>query len=669
MVGPPSKWAVLIGVNHYSDSDPGMNLNGCCNDVIAIHTFLRDHLGVPSTNMRVLLGLGPASPISATELHDVPRQDATRANVLAAIDQVAAQAKKGDYVHIHFSGHGDRQETQYCPDKKSKDAKDELLCLPDGDITDVEFGEKLDSMASPPNSLVVLATLDCCFSGGATRRDHSIVRCRSNYVQQTGAYHNTEPMTGEDRTVRGPRTVIPVQSWLYRNREYNAITACHPFEEAHENCPKSGKWQGALTRTLMRCLDSLGSERVSTTYGLLHGFIDALIRQQLGGLQQPMLLGEQNRLLFEPTIVSEMASQAPAYVTNSSNGKVSINRGKISGSVLGDIYNLRSPGTGDSAALTNTQAENATLAKITSVHDFYSDAEIIQDPDTNRTLSLQNIKVGWLATRIGRPTVSYAQILIDSSDSSKRLLSEVESNWKSFVDPIVPIELVSPEAANMPTRKEDIKFYISLQDSTCTILDSEKRPFENFPTLTEQTSEFTKRLMYLLGHLETYLIVNELKTTKSQASKFKLSIEETDDDGENPESVSTWKIHFENLSPEVLFVTIFNLSPLYGIQKIVPPQAMSAKPVERHGWFDQIVDIEVPDSLASTSRKPSFRMTDVIKTFVTVRPVDLRHFEIPDLEDTTPRQLRHVKPREAKRSSWWVEEKKIVTGPVQTPAP
>ncbi|KAI0379233.1 hypothetical protein F5Y04DRAFT_290447 [Hypomontagnella monticulosa] len=635
MDGQSNKWAVLVGVNHYSDSDPTMNLNGCY------------HLNVPETSSEF-----------TDELDHIPRQDATRNNVFTAIDQVAAQARTGDYVHIHFSGHGDRQDTQYHPDKKLWDSKDEVLCLPDGDITDVEFGDRLDKMAS---SLVVLVTLDCCFSGGATRRENSKVRCKSNYVPPTDGYYNRGSAASESQSTRGARTAIPTQSWLYRNRDYNAITACHPYEEAHENCPKSGKWQGALTRNLMTCLDSIGRERVSTTYAQLHGFLDALIKQQLRGLQQPMLLGERNRLLFEPTIVPETASHAPAYVIGFSNGNVVINRGKSSGSVLGDVYSLRGPGTSD----TSVPAETAILIRITFLDAFSSNGEILQDPNASGTTSSQNIKVGWLATRIGRPTVSYAQVLEDPSDSSKRLLSEIKKNWESFIDPVVKVEIIFPEPPNKTTFINDIRFYINLQGSTCTILNKEKRPFENFPILTEQTPEFTKRLMYLLGHLETYLFVNELKTTKSQASKFKLSVEEINDDQRSAEHTSTWNIHFENLSLEVLFVTIFNLSPLYGIQKIVPFQAAFAQPVESNREFNQIVDIEIPSSLQLTSQNPSFQMTDVIKTFVTVQPVDLRHLELPDLVDTTPSQLRHVRPREAKRSSWWVEENKIITGPIQ----
>ncbi|OTA85791.1 hypothetical protein M434DRAFT_400114 [Hypoxylon sp. CO27-5] len=655
----PSRWAVLIGVNFYSSSNPKMNLDGCGNDVIAIYNFLRDYLGVPKTNIIVLLALDPNSSTSPTQFLDGLIITPTKANIFAAIDKVVSQAAPGDFVHIHFSGHGDRESTRY-PDRKPKHAKDELLCLVDDeDITDVEFGEMLDGLVSPPNSFVVLATLDCCFSGGATRKKDFAIRCKPRLGIQDEI---EESISSEDWTPRRLRTAMPVQSWLYRDRDYNALTACQPFETSREGRLSSGEWHGALTSTLMSCLKSLGNERLSTTYGILHGFLDASIRHKLRGVQQPMLFGERNRLLFEPTIIRSMEFQTLAYVTHVEKENIVINRGLVSGSVLGDTYSLKEPGT------TNAQTKAAIRVTVTSLDAFSANAQLSQDSQSSDSTHLDNVKVGWLAILISRPRVSYAQILCDPTGPSEGLLSKIQSEWQSFVDPIVQIQLISPEIAEMSTHEEEVKIYVLLDDAGCTMLDSNKKPFENFPVLPKGSPEFTERLMYLLRHLRTYLLVEELKTPQSQISGFQLSIEETDDTGDNQDTVSSWKIYFKNLSSKVLFITVFNLTPLYGIYQVFPSDAGFAIPVESSDVFEEIVDIEIPDRLKTASGEPSFRMTDVIKVFITAEVTDLRHYELPELKNTIPRQLRNVKPRQVKGSSWWIQERKIVTGPSQPQA-
>ncbi|KAF4609803.1 hypothetical protein G7Y89_g15820 [Cudoniella acicularis] len=241
-------------------------------------------------------------PASTAFTKDPPSTSPTRTNILTSLNRVTAQASPGDFVLIHFSGHGDREPTLY-PDKKSKSAQDELLCfINDEEMRDVEFGEKLDDMAAVPNQLIVLATLDCCFSGGATRggKDY-LLRCRfrnrSSIVtgQTTEEAESGSGYPDEISTSRGMRDAALVQGWLYRDRDYNAIAACQPYETSKERPDVKGNWHGVLTSCLVSSLTSVGRQRRFMTYKELHGILEVKITQKLGGKKQhPIHLGEQD---------------------------------------------------------------------------------------------------------------------------------------------------------------------------------------------------------------------------------------------------------------------------------------------------------------------------------------------------------------------------------------
>src|SRR4051794_1140457 len=86
-VGTPR--ALLIGIDHYPNLEPGYQLSGCANDVTALRQVLVDTYGFPPANVRTLLN-----------------EDAKRDAILDALDRLAHETEAGDIVVIQFSGHG-----------------------------------------------------------------------------------------------------------------------------------------------------------------------------------------------------------------------------------------------------------------------------------------------------------------------------------------------------------------------------------------------------------------------------------------------------------------------------------------------------------------------------------------------------------------------------------
>lgn len=664
----PICWAVVIGIDYYSSSTPESNLKGCANDAVMVYDFLRKSLGVPEKNIFLHIARDPASK---TTIEDPQSTSPTKDNILASLDQVKAKASPGDFVLIHFSGHGDREPTVY-PDKKSKSAQDEMLCfINDEDLRDVEFGERLDNMAASPNQLVVLATLDCCFSGGATRgaKDYGL-RCRPQnrtsmaVSPAAGAAGSESGYPDEIGTSRGSRDATLVHSWLYRDRDYNAIAACQPYETAKERPDAEGHWHGVLTSCLVSSLTSIGGKRKFMTYKDLHGILEVKISRQLGGKkQQPIQIGEQNRILFDARKIPWDNSRAHAHVQELQPDRVVIDKGIALGVSFGDRYRIYDPSklqTDFKSTIVQGNGEGAVEVIIISVQDFSSEAKIYVAPGTAASWDLTQVQVGWFATLINRADAVHALICTERMDIAT---AEIQRSWQTHIDPAMPIQLVFMEDEDDTSLKETPRFIVE-QDSqsSFTILDSEQKPFENFLKLPVDSPDLAKRLMYLLRHLQKFLRVREMKTlSNGSQSPFRLSIEETQDKGDNTNAVSSWKISFENLHTTTLFIAVLNLTPLYGIQQILPYQDGYSVPVEPGKNIEEIFDIEVPEVLAEAYCKSSFRMTDVVKVFITTEQVDFSDYRLRNLENTMPRNFRDMKPRKANVRTWYVEDKEIFT--------
>ena len=88
----PRKLALLVGINEYPSDGLFAPLNGCVNDV-----ELQYHLLVHR------FGFNPSDIVKLTDAQ------ATRQGILTAFEEhLIGQARPGDVVVFHFSGHGSR---------------------------------------------------------------------------------------------------------------------------------------------------------------------------------------------------------------------------------------------------------------------------------------------------------------------------------------------------------------------------------------------------------------------------------------------------------------------------------------------------------------------------------------------------------------------------------
>ncbi len=158
--GTPRKLALLVGINDYPESSQFSTLQGCVTDVELQRQLLIHRFGF---NARDIVTLTDAK--------------ATRQNILTAFeDHLIKQAKAGDVVVFHFSGHGS-QVTD--PDKDTPDGLNSTFVpvdsvlpagFPDqgGAVKDI-MGHTLFLLMSALATENVTVVLDSCHSGGGTR--------------------------------------------------------------------------------------------------------------------------------------------------------------------------------------------------------------------------------------------------------------------------------------------------------------------------------------------------------------------------------------------------------------------------------------------------------------------------------------------------------------------
>lgn len=160
-------YALLIGASQYANLDERYWLKGPANDVKLVATWLTTDAPVPFPQDHVTLLADGVQGAQAPTLQAIRDAFAT----------IAAEVKPGDFVYLHFSGHGTQAPAQDA--EAELDGLDELF-LPidigpwsddvgavENALVDDEIGKLIDSIRA--KGADVWAVFDSCHSGTVTR--------------------------------------------------------------------------------------------------------------------------------------------------------------------------------------------------------------------------------------------------------------------------------------------------------------------------------------------------------------------------------------------------------------------------------------------------------------------------------------------------------------------
>lgn len=142
--------ALLVGINEYRSFNP---LRGCVRDVENMRLHLTEVFGFDARNVKTLTD-----------------RAATKDETLRQMKWLIKDAKQGDRLLFHFSGHG-----SYVADRDGDedDGRDEILCFHDMDFDDPRTYLLDDELRrwteALPEGAELVVVLDSCHSGTATR--------------------------------------------------------------------------------------------------------------------------------------------------------------------------------------------------------------------------------------------------------------------------------------------------------------------------------------------------------------------------------------------------------------------------------------------------------------------------------------------------------------------
>lgn len=363
--------AILIGASTYPNLDERYWLTGPANDVDLVRTYLvsNPHAPFDPANIAVLA--------DGIEGGTAPTLTAIR----AAMADLAGRLNPGDFVYLHFSGHGS-QAPAADPDTEL-DGLDELFLPVDigpwndsvgaveNALVDDEIGQMIASLRS--TGATVWAVFDSCHSGTVTRAaptgdDEVRLRKLDPVALGVPADRMETPASRALPTAQAPMETALADT-AGGTGGFVAFYAAQTTETTPEKRLPRGmpgrRSQGVFTYTLFETL----AARPGLSYRQLGHEI--LRRYAVGNLARstPMFEGDLDAAVFGLGDVAALR-QWPLEVDGDGLG---IAAGRLHGLAEGmDLALMASPADGDEAALASVQVVSAdtfssTLAPVGTV--------------------------------------------------------------------------------------------------------------------------------------------------------------------------------------------------------------------------------------------------------------------------------------------------------------
>ncbi|MEO1430792.1 MAG: caspase family protein [Cyanobacteria bacterium J06633_8] len=197
----PRKLALLVGTNYPNNTNLN-SLNGCVTDVDLQQELLIHRFGFKQ------------SEILRLTTDESTQKQPTRRNILTAFEEhLIQQAKPGDVVVFHFSGHGyrllDPNPIKNCSNRQFNDEYNSTLVPMDDTLDDSPqdiMGRTLFLLMSALKTQNVTVVLDSCFSGGGTRGNYLVRSAIRNNLEINAAKPSPQAIEYQKRWMRKLQT-------------------------------------------------------------------------------------------------------------------------------------------------------------------------------------------------------------------------------------------------------------------------------------------------------------------------------------------------------------------------------------------------------------------------------------------------------------------------------
>jgi hypothetical protein len=480
--------AILIGIDFYPPECclEYSLLRGCVNDVREMKTHLE------KLSARVDIQIFTASPtgLDSSRPAENSQNLPTYNNVVSGLKKITAESSHGDFVYIHFSGHGTAME----PGNESCNrATDHLaLVLLEGtNGTNIRYlhGEDLAYLLSDmvEKELMVTVVLDCCFSGSVMRNDDSV-----RFLPYDSAVDMAyPPILSPESSLEG-HTIPPAYrgasmdpNWLINPDGYSIHAACGHTEKAYEMVA-DGKKHGALSYFLIRAFSRYG--RVGGKHQHIYSHLCARFRESCQR-QVPMFYGNESLGFFEDTNYAIDSIRIP--IAKRQDGSLQLDAGKAHGVSEGDRFALCDIG---SAQPESRSDEDPMTLEVIQARALTSDLKPVDTTPISASSGLTAIALTRLSLR-------RFPVCLDLRLPSKNVwaiaLEERRSLNVQFIEDAEPGTLFS--------------FYVTvISRDHYEIRDKAKQTIPNLPASAYDLEENCGYLLDLVDHLLMFEMVKNL---------------------------------------------------------------------------------------------------------------------------------------------------------------
>ncbi|MGW1175062.1 caspase family protein [Kitasatospora sp. NPDC002543] len=231
--------ALLVGIDDYTALGYDA-LAGCVNDVTAAEEWLRRRVGERLVAHRLL------------------DREATVAAVRAGIREHLGQAGPEDTALLWYAGHGAEFDVRTEEEARIEaTGRYQALVCADAPLADKELAVLLDEVAGTGAHLA--AVLDCCFSGGATRRPPRgpAVRSVTPHPSWYGRVAPPNPAPVEGAPAGGMRDATA--GGARPERAGHVLLAASRLDQVSHEDWFDGRRHGVFTHALLGALDEAGT--------------------------------------------------------------------------------------------------------------------------------------------------------------------------------------------------------------------------------------------------------------------------------------------------------------------------------------------------------------------------------------------------------------------------
>ncbi|EXL93782.1 caspase domain-containing protein [Fusarium oxysporum II5] len=609
----PKHHAILIGIDAYPDKYKS-SLKGCVRDTQQIRSLLEQqpfHINIQTltaTQSSDSSITGPVEDSAALPTYD---------NVIKAFRDLTCAAQSGDYIYIHYSGHGTRiaPTAKAFSNQHTGDLALALLGGENGDEVRPLGGYKLAVAlnAMVVKGLVVTLVLDCCFAASIYRLDRTDIRFLRIDPELASAYFADKSLAEQDEETPDSdyRDVSMLPSWLINPNGYALLAACGPHEEAGEIIYK-GESHGALSHFLNMSLRDGGLNRKHKNifYRLSSKFRGHSIQQN------PALYGNKDQGFFGENNFTNSRSMV-LVVRNGQH--LALQAGQAHGVSDGDEFVLY-----PSSVLENNEAFHTNLIKTTVARAGPLTSLLNLDESTAVTT-----EDDWVAEPQTRQALGKFPVSFSDSIST-------QDTW--------PEALRRYGMTHAEENGSTSCFHVDAIDDEYKLLTPNGEEVTNLPPLPQNTTT-ADDVAAVLEHLARYELVKSLSNhfvEEDFRTSFDINIARAGDHfgpdtlvnvEQDAGKASMFELKLQNHGTKDLYLYILDLGPLWQIEDIycgsyavVPPYNKNERFMTGH--FTKKFRTMVPDELRQQGIE---ECSDTLKVLVTSQPTSFDLLELPKI--------------------------------------